>query len=90
MLLVLFLIVKPMNKQTSSPIITAAIPCGPTPLGELARPKLCAKAAPIIIPRTKMAASPSPSPDKNNCLPGQPPARAKQSPARTMPRKFHK
>ena len=42
------------------------------------------------MPRAKTAASPSPSPDMMNWRPGQPPARMKASPARTMPPKFHK
>ena len=53
-----FLIVKPIKRQTRSPIITDVIPWSPTPFGELARPKLWEKAAPTIMPRTKIAASP--------------------------------
>ena len=59
-------------------------------LGELAMAKLWANAAPAIIPRTNTAASPSPSPDMNNCRPGHPPARAKARPASTIPPKFRR
>jgi hypothetical protein len=40
------------------------------------------------MPQTKTAASPSPSPARNNCRPGHPPPRAKASPASVMPAKF--
>lgn len=50
--------------------------------------KLCAIAAPVSMPRTKMAASASPSPERKTCRPGQPPARVNDSPARSMPAKF--
>ena len=45
--------VKPMPRQTISPITVAMIPYWPTPVGELARRKLWAKAAPTIMPNDK-------------------------------------
>ncbi len=76
--------VKPINRQTINPTITAAAPWGPIPAGELAKPKLWDMAAPTIMPTTKTAASPSPSPLRKSCRPGHPPARAKASPASVM------
>ena len=80
----------PMMIQTTSPMMTNAEPQGAGPLELLAVAKLWAKPAPAIIPRTKMAASPSPSPERKSCLPGHPPASAKASPASTIPPKFQR
>ncbi len=66
----LSLIVKPTNRQTKRPVMTAGTPYGPTPSGELAKLKLCAIPAPTIMPITKTAASPSPSPARKSCRPG--------------------
>ena len=57
---------------------------------DLHPPSAVALLSSVALETTNMAASPSPSPDRNNCRPGHPPARVKASPARTMPPKFHR
>jgi len=83
-----FLMVKPMIRHVISPIITKRGPSSPVPFGLLAAVKLWAMAAPKTIPHTNTAASLSPSPDINSCLPGHPPASAKASPERTIPQEI--
>ena len=76
-------------RQATMPTITATGPKAEGPAAELAILKLWANPAPTIMPVTKVAESASPSPARNNCLPGHPPARVKARPARTIPPKFH-
>ena len=82
--------VNPIILQIMSPMMTNAGPQGAGPWGVLAVAKLWANAAPAIIPMIKIAASPSPSPERKSCLPGHPPANAKARPANTIPPKFQR
>lgn len=79
---IFFLIKTPVAMQKSSPTITANALQGPIPAGDAATPKLLAKPAPTIMPITKTPASMLPSPERNSCRPGQPPARAYARPER--------
>ena len=58
------------------------------PAGELASKKLCANAAPAVIPMMKMPECRLPVPICTRCLPGHPSLSEKQSPESAIPKKF--
>jgi hypothetical protein len=58
--------VRPKYRHTASPTNTAAMPWGPTPSGELARPKLWEKAAPHDHSEYEHGRAPSPSPARKS------------------------
>ena len=75
-------------KSTPKAINIAILPFGVAPSADDASLKLCANAAPTTIPITVMAESAFPSPDRINCLNGQPPNKTEPHPATNIPMKF--
>jgi len=69
-------------------IVKPIWPCPVTPAADEAIWKLCANAAPVIMPKTAIIESEFPPPASTSCLNGQPPSNVEPSPTSAMPKKF--